>query len=255
MSESRLSAEREQAESVREGHGWWPYLVPYAVFVVVTTFAPRLPPALDPFILAAKPALVLGLVLWFRARGAYPEWRGDGERVGLVGGAMDIAVGLALTVVWVLPYYLFPSIRPEPGEVFDPTMAGEGLAWLMLSLRFFGYAIVTPIFEELFIRSFVMRVADAWEVEDFRDLPIARYSLRSMLVTIVVFTAGHVPWEYWVCVPWVFLSNLWFYYRKSLSAIMLLHGTTNAALLALAIWGGDWLRDADGTPFSFWFFV
>jgi len=240
---------------MREGHGWWPYLVPYAVFVVVTTFAPRLPDVLDPFVLALKPALVLGLVYWYRARGAYPEWQGQGGRIGVAGGAMDIAVGLALTVVWVAPYYLIPSIRPEPGGVFDPAMAGDALVPVVLALRLFGYAIVTPIFEELFIRSFVMRMADAWEVDDFRDLPLARYSLRSMIVTVIVFTMGHVPWEFWVCLPWVFLSNLWFYYRKSLSAIMLLHGTTNAALLALAIWGGDLLKNADGTPFSFWFFV
>ena len=240
---------------LHEGHGWWPYLVPYAVFVVVTTFAPRLPEVLDPFVLALKPALVLGLVYWYRAQGAYPEWQGQGARTGVAGGAMDVAVGLALTVVWVAPYYLVPSIRPEPGEVFDPAMAGDALVPIVLALRLFGYAIVTPIFEELFIRSFVMRMADAWEVEDFRDLSIARYSLRSMIVTVIVFTMGHVPWEFWVCVPWVFLSNLWFYYRKSLSAIMLLHGTTNAALLALAIWGGDLLKNADGTPFSFWFFV
>ena len=76
-----------------------------------------------------------------------------------------------------------------------------------------------------------------------------------MLVTVVVFTAGHVPWEYWVCVPWVFLSNLWFYYRGSLSAIMLVHGVTNGALLGLAIWGGDLVTEADGSPFSFWLFV
>jgi hypothetical protein len=36
---------------------------------------------------------------------------------------------------------------------------------------------------------------------------------------------------------------------------MLVHATTNAALLALAVWGGALLRDFDGSPFSFWFFV
>jgi hypothetical protein len=134
-------------------------------------------------------------------------------------------------------------------------MAGEEFIAVILVVRLFGYALVTPIFEELFIRSFVMRMADAWEVEDFRDLPIARYTVRSMVVTVVVFTAGHVPWEYWVCVPWVVFSNLWFYHRKSLSAVILVHATTNGALLALAIWGGELFQNPDGTAFSFWFFV
>jgi membrane protease YdiL (CAAX protease family) len=76
-----------------------------------------------------------------------------------------------------------------------------------------------------------------------------------MIVTTVIFTLGHVPWEYWVCVPWIMLSSLWFYHRKSLSAIMLVHGVTNASLLALAVFAEGWLQNADGTPFTFWFFV
>lgn len=241
----------------REGHGWWPYVVPYALFVVLTSFLPRMmPEAILPWaMLVVRPGLVLGSILWFRSQGAYEEWRGQGARIGLVGGVLDVLVGLALTAVWVVPYLLIPSMRPEPGGEFDPAQAGESLIGVILVLRLIGYAVVTPIFEELFIRSFVMRMADAWEVEDFRDLPIARYTHRSMLVTVVVFTMGHVPWEYWVCVPWVLLSNLWFYYRKSLSAVMLVHGVTNGALLALAVWGGDLFQNADGSPFSFWFFV
>ena len=255
MSSDAKGSEGTDEQAALEGHGWWPYLVPYAVFVVITTFAPRFPDAFAPWLLAIKPAFVLGLVLWFRAQGAYPEWRGAGARIGLTGGLLDILVGLALTAVWVMPFVWFPELRPEPGDEFDAAMAGEEFVALVLGLRLFGYALVTPIFEELFIRSFVMRVADAWEVEDFRNLPIARYTPISMLVTVVVFTMGHVPWEYWVCVPWVFLSNLWFYYRKSLSAVMLLHATTNAALWALAIWGEGWLRNPDGSPFSFLFFM
>ena len=76
-----------------------------------------------------------------------------------------------------------------------------------------------------------------------------------MIVTVVIFSLGHVPWEWWVCVPWIVLSNLWFYHRKRIAAIMLVHGVTNATLLALAIWGGNLFQNADGTPFSFWFFV
>jgi CAAX prenyl protease-like protein len=240
----------------RHPHGWWPYVVPYFAFLLLTQIGSRLPEVAEPFVLALKPAIVLGLVLFFRSRGGYPEWRGDGARVGVLGGISDVGVGLALTAVWIAPFILIPALGPEPGGEFDPAMAGEELVGLILGLRLFGYALVTPIFEELFIRSFVMRIAEVWETErDFRDVPIAHYSLKSMIVTTVVFTLGHVPWEYWVCVPWVVLSNLWFYRRKSLSSIMLVHGVTNAALLALAIFGEGLFMKPDGTPFSFWFFV
>jgi len=240
----------------RSGHGWWPYVVPYVAFLLMSEVAARLPDAADPWVLFVKPAIVLGLIIWFRMGGAYPEWRGVGSRLGLFGGLQDILVGLGLTVVWVTPYLLIPAIRPEPGGEFDPGQAGESLIGLILVVRLFGYAIVTPIFEEIFIRGFIMRIADVWETDrDFRDIPLAQYTLRSLVVTSVVFTAGHVFWEWWVCVPWIVLSSLWFYHRKSLSSVMLVHGVTNGALLALAIWGGELFRNANGSAFSFWFFV
>jgi CAAX prenyl protease-like protein len=216
----------------------------------------RLPDAAAPGVLLVKPGIVLALIVWFWRQGAYPECRGEGARIGLLGGLQDILVGLALTAVWVAPFILFPGMRPEPGGEFDPAMAGEKWIGVILCVRLFGYALVTPIFEELFIRSFVMRIADVWDTDrDFRDLPIAQYTRRSMIVVVVVFTLGHVPWEWWVCVPWIVLSNLWFYHRKRLAAVMLVHGVTNGALLGLAIWGGNLFQNADGSPFSFWFFV
>ncbi len=240
----------------RETHGWWPYALPYIAFLLMSEVGSRLPDAADPYVLVVKPGLVLGLMAWFWRNGAYPECRGVNARIGLVGGVQDILVGLALTVVWVVPFIFIPWIRPEPGGEFDPAMAGAELTGLILCARLFGYALVTPLFEELFIRSFVMRIADVWDSDrDFRDQPIARYTRLSMIVTVVVFCLGHIPWEWWVCVPWIVLSNLWFYHRKRLGAVMLVHAVTNAALLALAIWGGDLFQNSDGSAFSFWFFV
>jgi CAAX prenyl protease-like protein len=240
----------------RESHGWWPYVLPYVAFLLVSEVASRLPEGTEPFVLFVKPAAILGLILWFWTQGAYPELRNSNARIGVSGGLQDILVGLALTVVWVAPFVAFPVLRPESGGEFDPAMAGTELVPAILLLRLFGYALVTPLFEELFIRSFVMRIADVWSSDDdFRDQPIARYTARSMIVTIVVFSLGHVPWEWWVCVPWIILSNLWFYHRRRLSALILVHGVTNAALLALAVFGGDLIQNPDGSSLSFWFFV
>jgi CAAX prenyl protease-like protein len=240
----------------QEGHGWWPYVLPYVSFLLMSEVAARLPDSADPFVLFAKPAVTLGIIFWFWTRGAYPELRDSRQRVRFAGGVQDILVGLALTVVWVTPFIVFPAMRPESGGEFNPAMAGDEFVTTLLLVRLFGYALVTPIFEELFIRSFVMRIADVWNTDgDFRDQPIARYTARSMFVTVVVFSLGHVPWEWWVCVPWIVLSNFWFYHRRSLAALMLVHGVTNATLLALAVFGGELIRNADGSAFSFWFFV
>jgi CAAX prenyl protease-like protein len=239
-----------------ESHGWWPYVLPYVAFLLMSEVAARLPEAADPFVLLFKPAITLGLILWFWSKGSYPELRGERAHIGLWGGVQDVLVGLALTAVWVAPFLFFPALRPEPGGEFNPAMAGDDLIATLLFVRLFGYAFVTPLFEEIFIRSFVMRIADVWNSEvDFRDQPIARYTRRSMIVTVVVFSLGHIPWEWWVCVPWIALSNLWFYHRRRLAAMILVHGVTNATLLALAVFGSDLFRNPDGSPFTFWFFV
>ncbi|MFP6656412.1 MAG: CPBP family glutamic-type intramembrane protease [Myxococcota bacterium] len=240
----------------RGDHGWWPYVAPYAAFLLMSEIAARLPASLDPIALAMKPALTLALIGWFWRQGHYPELRGAAARIGWGGALQDVLVGLALTVVWVLPFILFPEIRPDPGGEFDPGMAGGEWILLILFLRFFGYALVTPLFEELFIRSFVMRIASVWNSDhDFRDQPLARYTRQSMVVTVIVFCLGHIPWEWWVCVPWLVLSNLWFYHRRRVSAMILVHSVTNAALLALAVFGDKLIRNQDGSFFSFWFFV
>lgn len=240
----------------REGHGWWPYAIPYIAYFVLIELGRRLPDAADPFMLALRPLVVIGSILWFRRRGAYPEWRRPPVAMTFGGLLQDVAVGLLLTAVWVLPYVWFPGLRPEPGGEFDPAIAGEGLVPLLLGLRLFGYGLVTPIFEELFIRSFVPRVADVWETEnDFRDRPIALYTAKSLVVTTLLFTITHQLWEYWVCVPWILLSTLWFVRRRNLTALMVVHGVTNAALWVLAVFGDGWITDASGRPFSFWFFI
>ncbi len=250
----------------REGHGWWPYLLPYVGFLLAVEVAGRvtdwevrgaLPAGTGLFMLAFKPAVPVALIAYFWRQGAYPELRGAGRELGgATGVASDVVVGLLLTALWALPYVYLPGIRPEDTSGFDADQWGESMRGVALGLRMAGYALVTPLFEELFIRSFVMRYADVYgTAEDFRDRPIAVYTARSFVVTIVVFTMGHVPWEWWVAVPWVALTNLWFYRRRNLLSIMIVHGVTNAALLLLAIFGDGWFTDADGSPLSLWFFV
>ncbi len=244
----------QRAGEGQGGHGWWPYVLPYAGFLAaVETFNRVLPEALAPLGLILKPAVPAGLLLYFAWNGAYPELRRP--RLDPAGRILDILAGLLLAGLWMAPFIWLPALRPE-GPGFDPEQLGESLVPLTLGLRLFGYALVTPLFEEIFIRSFVMRYSEVYAQRgDFRQVPLARYSLRSFVTTIVVFTIGHVPWEWWVAVPWVALSNLWFYYRRDLWALVLLHATTNAALVAAAVLLSGVFEDADGTGISLWFFV
>jgi membrane protease YdiL (CAAX protease family) len=190
----------------------------------------------------------------------YPELRGFGAYAR--GAPLDIALGVASGLLWMAPFLVAPAAVgealgrielpllgvpwPDTTEGFDATQAGARFATLALALRGFGYVMVTPLFEELFIRSFVMRFADVYDKrKDFRDVPIARYTARSFWLVTLFFTIGHVTWEYWVAVPWVMATSWWFYRRGHIGAVILLHAAANATILIAAWWANGPL----------WFFV
>ena len=243
----------------RYGYGFWPYILPYAAFVLLAQFSGDFPERLWLPLLLIKPAVPAALIAFFCAKGMYPELRGFGPYAR--GLPLDIGLGVASALLWMAPYLYAPEAVatalgsidtflgtpwPDRAAGFDPARAGPELAALALSLRAFGYVLVTPLFEELFIRSFVMRYADVYDVRrDFRDVPIARYTVRSFWIATAFFTFGHVLWEWWVAIPWMMASCWWFYRRGHLGAVIALHAAANATILALAIW-------ADG---PLWFFV
>ncbi len=237
-----------------QGHGWWPYVAPYLAFMGTLEVVRRLPDEWAPIGLLLKPAVPGVLMVYYFSRGAYPELRG--VALGLGRRVPDVAVGIALAGLWTAPFVFVEALRPATPELFDPEQLGPTRVTWVLGLRMLGFGLVTPFFEEIFIRSFVMRYADVFRTRgDFREVPLARFTRVSFLTTIVIFTVGHVPWEWWVAVPWVVLTNLWFYYRKDLYAVILVHAVTNASILVAAILFRDVFTDADGNPISLWFLV
>jgi len=224
----------------RRDHGWWPYLLPYFAFLALGEVQGRLGPDTAEWFRAFRIALTAGLVLFFVRRGAYPELRGYPH--GATGIAADVAVGLVGLALWVLPYLLVPALpRPDPGSGFDPNALGESLRPLVMAVRFAGFAFVTPVMEELFVRSFLLRYADVYDGDgDFRRVPIGRYTARSFWVVMVAFTISHLPWEWPVAVAWCALANLWLYRQKHIVSVIVLHATTNAALFGLAWASESW---------------
>jgi len=236
----------------RFGHGFWPYLLPYFAFLLLSEMAGRLPDSAWLPMLALKPLVPAALIAYFWRAGVYPELRGFGSRASRV--PLDLLVGVLSGFFWMAPYLVLPSevgdalgdFWPDRSEGFDPARAGADLAPLALALRFTGYALVTPVFEELFIRSFVMRYAEVFDRRgDFRDVPVARFSARALWVSTVFFTLGHVYWEWWVAVPWVLATSLYFRWRGHLGAVIAVHASANASILVAA-----WLADG-----PLWFFV
>ena len=205
------------------------YVAPYAAFLALAEAGARWPDlevALFPLRVIA-PAALLG---WFWSKGAYAELRG--YPLGR-GTAADVAAGLAVAALWLGPYLLWPAL--PRGEPFDPALYGDARRPLAFGLRLLGFALVTPLVEELFVRSFLVRFAERFERGDFRDEPIARFALRGFVVSVLWFGFSHAAWEWWVAFPAGLAFNAWLYTRGSLMPCVVAHAAANAAIWAVVV--------------------
>jgi CAAX prenyl protease-like protein len=241
--------------SRRAGHGWWPYLTPIFSFLALLELARRFPPRFAPFFAVAS-VLVPGAVLIYHARRTgYPELRG--LRWSAKEFALDVLIGVLGAALWIAPYLAFDWWRPEPDGAFDPQHLGASREWLALLLRAVGFAVVTPFAEEIFVRGWLARFADVFDRPgDFRDVPIGRYSLRSFAVVVIYFTVSHSFWDEWpVAIVWIVLTQLWFYRRRHLLPLVLVHAVSNLSIFLFVLLANGRFQSPDGTPLSLWFFL
>jgi len=237
----------------RTDHGWWPYLVPLFAFLLTLEAVGRFPASWALAAMLLKIALPLGCFLYFLRAGRYPELRGYPG--GFAASLLDVGVGVAGAALWMAPYLLVPSLRPEAGG-FDPEQLGAGLAPLALGLRVVGFGFVTPFVEELFVRSWLVRYVEVFDRNrDFRDVPIARYSARGLLAVAIYFPISHVPWEAPVAIAWALGSQLWFYHRGALMPLVLVHAVTNLSIFLFVVCSGGVFIDAAGAAVDLWFFL
>jgi CAAX prenyl protease-like protein len=211
--------------------GSLPYVVPYGLFLGLVELQGRVPALAAP-LFALRVLVPAALCVHYWRAGAYPElsgYRVEGRTL------FDIAFGVAIATLWVGVYLALPTL--PRGEAFDPAVLGTHAEALALGLRLAGFALVTPVVEELFVRSFLPRLADMMERSDFRSAPIARFTLRSFVVTVVWFTLTHAAWEWWVALPTGIALNAWLVWRGHLGACVVAHAAANAAIWALVVLG------------------
>jgi CAAX prenyl protease-like protein len=226
----------------RTDHGWWPYLGPYGLFLILVEIENRAPASLAPWLLLLRVGLPGAWLLRFALRGALPELRGYRPRAAQL--AQDVLFGVLIAALWMGPFLLFPFLeRPAPSEGFDAGLFGPGRESLALALRLVGFAGVTPFMEELFVRSFLIRLVDVIDGDmNFRRIPIGRFTWRSFLVTVVWFTFTHVPWEWGVAALAGVLFNLWLYRRRHIGAVIVSHAAANASIWLAVVLGPESLR-------------
>lgn len=155
---------------------------------------------------------------------------------GITSGRLLIALaaGVAVFLLWVNLDYDWAAF--DKPRAFDPTLSdGSGLDWRLVVFRAIGFALVVPVMEELFWRSFLMRWIDR---HDFLAHDPGKVSIRAILICALLFASEHNLWFAGLLAGLVYsfvyvrTGNLWL--------PIVSHVTTNAALALWIVATGNW---------------
>jgi CAAX prenyl protease-like protein len=175
-----------------------------------------------------KIGAVLALLLWYRRD--YGELARPRLSLGQVGAA--VLAGMLVLVLWINLNADWMRVGAASG--FDPRRDGA-LDWLLVACRLAGAALVVPVMEELFWRSYLMR----WiEAADFQKVNPAHIKCKSFVVTVILFGFEHNLWLAGIVAGAVY-SALYMRVGK-LASPVLAHAVTNALLGVWIIVTGHW---------------
>lgn len=159
-------------------------------------------------------------------RFARPEWAQT---------ILAVVVGILVLLVWIPLDHGWVTLGGA-GKGFVPLAPdGVSLDWAMIAVRIGGAALVVPVMEELFWRSFVQRWIDQ---SAFLALDPRRGSTRALLICALAFGFEHGQWLAGILAG---LAFGWLYrYTGRLWPAVLAHGVTNGLLGCWVIYTGQW---------------
>jgi CAAX prenyl protease-like protein len=172
-------------------------------------------------------AVMLVLALFWRQYDELAQWRLS------VGAALAaIVTGLIVLLLWLSLKADWMIIGTSSG--FNP-LTNNAIDWPLVAIRIAGAALVVPIMEELFWRSFLLR----WIVTaDFKTVEPSQATMKSFVFSSVLFGFEHNLWLAGV-VAGIAYSVLYMRHRTIWSPI-LAHAVTNGFLGAWIVCTGSW---------------
>ncbi len=220
--------------SEREFPLWIYYVLPMGIFMAITTLEGVVPRALYPLAYLLK-ILLVGAALVCCA----PRWRHEFRPTWLAAG-VGLVVGLLGVVMWVVvdhwtPHLAFLGTRTALNPfiaITDPSLRA-----CFIGFRLLGIALIVPVMEEVFWRSFVHRFVmdpDAWQT-----LPIGVATPLAVGVGTVFFGLSHPEWLAASVFALLMIGLCRF--TGNLFASTIAHATTNFALAIYVLKTGAWI--------------
>lgn len=204
------------------------YMVIMAVSPVVAELAGLSQPQQN-WLYALRVGAPLAAMLYF--------WRDYAElkeqRFSLAGLVLALLLGVLVFILWINLSSGWMVINPPAG--FIPKTAADEPDWVLIAVRWCGAALVVPLMEELFWRSFLLRWLDK---QAFTALAPQLISLKALLISSALFGSEHSLWFAGILAG---LAYGWLYRRfGNLWLAVLAHGVTNGVLGIWVVQGNHW---------------
>ena len=183
-----------------------------------------------PMILYPVRALAAGAALLYYASRC-PELRLS-DLFKLPHTLLSIGVGLLVFVLWInLTFHFGDEVK-----TFDPALfQSTTVLGVLITFRFLGTALIVPIMEELFWRSFFLRYLIN---KDFENVPVGLFSWSSFVIASIMFGLEHNLIVAGIIAGIAY--NLLLYRTKSISQCILSHAITNLVLGIYVVSTGQW---------------
>lgn len=146
--------------------------------------------------------------------------------------AWTLVTGIVVLLLWVNLNAEWMTVGSSPG--FDPRNNGA-IDWGMVVIRIAGAALVVPVMEELFWRSFLMR----WlESPRFLSMPASNVKVKSFVITVILFGLEHNLWLAGMVAGAAY--GVLYMRTQSLWAPIVAHGVTNGLLGVWVVFTANW---------------
>jgi hypothetical protein len=211
----------------------FPYIAPFAVFLLLLAVAPQL--HLAPLTDQIGRVVIMAAVLLLCSRNVVdlraPHW------------LKSVLIGVLVFGIWIGPDLFIPGYRHH--WWFENRLLGFAQTTLpassqtqpaVLLFRSIRAVLIVPVIEELFWRAWLMR----WIIlPDFRKVPLGKYAPQAFWITAILFASEHGSyWDVGLIAGIVY--NAWMVRSRSLGDLILTHAVTNACLSAYVILAGKW---------------
>ncbi len=224
------------------GKAGWLRIIPFAVFMLFIGLQQALEWSVVKgwlelsaeqmlYLYPIKALLVTALLIFFWSKYTELQWA---DFKNLTHTVASILLGLLVFILWINMDWGIATFGESKG--FNPLLIeNDTTRNIMIFFRIFGAALVVPVMEELFWRSFMLRYIIT---ADFTTVRIGTYTLTSFLICAVLFGLEHNLFLAGVMAGAAY--SLLLYWTKSIFQCVLAHAVTNLVLGIYVLQTGYW---------------